>query len=355
MEVGMFQTPYMAPERTAKQVFEWSVRQAVIADEVGFAEYWVGEHATLNWESIPSPELVVAAAALQTKRIRLGPLAHLLPYYHPSTLAMQAGWLSQILEGRYMLGIAPGAYPGDAALRGFKDLSKNHRMMMESVEIMEQVWKGDPFEFKGEFWEAGMPHDDPTHPMRDMKPHGGHMPIAMTGLSPNSPSIKYAARHGYIPASVYAGNEFLSNHFEIYAQTAGEAGHPASRSMHRVVRDVFVARTDAEARKLATEGAMGRAWMEYLLPTYHTFGVLDGLLHDKTMDKSKVDADYLAEHVWIVGSPDTVAAKLQKWSDDLGGGFGMLLIYSHDYYDNPGPWEESMRLLAQEVMPRIRP
>ena len=45
------------------QVFDWAVRQAVHADRIGFSEYWVGEHGTLNWEGIPSPELVIAAAA----------------------------------------------------------------------------------------------------------------------------------------------------------------------------------------------------------------------------------------------------------------------------------------------------
>ena len=136
MQVGMFQTPFLPPERGPSDVFDWAVQQAIVADKVGFSEYWVGEHVTLNWEAIPNPELVIAAAARQTSRIKLGPLAHLLPYYHPATLAAQAAWLSHILKGRYQMGVAPGAYPTDASLRGFKDLSQNHRMAAESVAIM---------------------------------------------------------------------------------------------------------------------------------------------------------------------------------------------------------------------------
>lgn len=109
MKIAMFQTPYMGPERSDREVFEWAVKQAVVADKAGFSEYWVGEHATLPWEGIPSPELVIAAAALQTEQIKLGPLAHLLPYHHPATLAVQTSWLSHILKGRYMLGVATGA------------------------------------------------------------------------------------------------------------------------------------------------------------------------------------------------------------------------------------------------------
>lgn len=353
MKVGMFQTPFMGPERTPAQVFDWAVRQAVVADQAGFSEYWVGEHSTLGWESIPNPELVIATAGHLTKQIKLGPLAHLLPYYHPATLAIQTAWMSQILKGRYMLGVATGAYPSDAALRGIKDMSKNHKMMLEAIDIMQMVWKAEPFEFEGEFWKAGFPKHEPGHPWRDVRPYGGKMQMAMTGLTPNSPSITYAARHGFIPASVFAGNDFLRNHFQIYKEAAQGAGLPYDRSVHRVVRDVFVADTDKEAKRIATKMALGRAWSEYLKPTYQRFNVLQGLLHDSSVNPADVDADYLAEHVWIVGSPDTVVRKFQEWFDKLGGPFGTVLIYSHDYLDDPKPWEESMRRLVSEVVPRL--
>jgi alkanesulfonate monooxygenase SsuD/methylene tetrahydromethanopterin reductase-like flavin-dependent oxidoreductase (luciferase family) len=354
MKIGMFQTPFLRPERTAKQVFDWAIRQGVYADKIGFSEYWVGEHATLNWESIPSPELVIAGLASQTSRINLGPLAHLLPYHHPATLAMQTAWLSQILEGRYMLGVANGAYPTDAALRGITDMSVNHSMMLEAIGIMHKMWKGEPFQFEGKFWKAGMPEAQPGHPFRDMKPWGGDIHMAMTGLSSPSSSIAFAGKNGFLPASVYAGNAFLRSHFDTYAEEMAKAGRKAERSAHRVVRDVIVAETDAEARKLAIDGGIAHAWEQYIKPTYQRFGVLKGLLHDPDFDPDKVDGEYLAEHVWIVGSVETVRQKLQKWCDDLDGGFGTLLIYSHDYIDNPAPWERSMELLVKEVAPQIK-
>lgn len=33
-------------------------------------------------------------------QVKLGPLAHLLPYHHPATLAIQTAWMSQGLQGR---------------------------------------------------------------------------------------------------------------------------------------------------------------------------------------------------------------------------------------------------------------
>jgi alkanesulfonate monooxygenase SsuD/methylene tetrahydromethanopterin reductase-like flavin-dependent oxidoreductase (luciferase family) len=355
MHVAMFQTPLQRPERTPRQVFDWGVSQAIAADQAGYTEYWVGEHATLNWESIPNPELLISACVRETERIKFGPGAHLLPYFHPASLAIQVAWLSRVLEGRYMLGVGAGAYPSDAALRGFKDLSQNHPMMEEALEIMNLIWKNEPFYYEGKFWNAGYPEvEGGAHgEWRDLSPYGGKIEIGMTALSEKSPSVAYAGAHGYTPLSVYAGDAFLKHHWTDYEAAATAAGLKVDRSIHHVVRDAFVAETDAEAKKWAIEGALGTAWKEYLLPTYKRFGILKGLLHHPDMNVDEIDLDYLAEHVWLVGSVDTVVEKFQRWFDDLGG-FGTFIQYSHDYADNPGPWLESMELLAKEVAPRVQ-
>ncbi len=356
MDVAMFQTPFQRPERSAREVFEWAVAQAIEADQAGYTEYWVGEHATLNWESIPNPELVISACARETQRIKCGPGAHLLPYHHPATLAIQTAWMSRVLEGRYMLGVGAGAYPSDAALRGITDLSVNHPMMEEALEIMQMVWKCEPFHFEGKFWTAGYPEaeEGSAHgEWRDLSPYGGTMQIGMTGLSERSPSIAYAGARGWYPLSVYAGDAFLKQHWSDYSAAAADAGLSPDRSVHHVVRDVLIADTDAEAKKLAVDGALGHAWEQYLLPTYKRFGILKGLLHDPDMNLDEIDLDYLAEHVWIVGSVDTVVEKFQAWQDHLGG-FGTIIQYSHDYGDDPKPWVESMHLLAKEVAPRVK-
>ncbi|HEY4410206.1 MAG TPA: LLM class flavin-dependent oxidoreductase, partial [Acidimicrobiia bacterium] len=76
MEFALFHTPFDLPQRTPEQIFTYAVNQAVAAEEAGFTEYWVGEHFTQTWECIPNPELVIAAAARETDRIKLCPGAH---------------------------------------------------------------------------------------------------------------------------------------------------------------------------------------------------------------------------------------------------------------------------------------
>jgi alkanesulfonate monooxygenase SsuD/methylene tetrahydromethanopterin reductase-like flavin-dependent oxidoreductase (luciferase family) len=154
-----------------------------------------------------------------------------------------------------------------------------------------------------------------------------------------------------MPASVYSSNSALIEHFDIFAQASAAAERHGDRTVHRVVRDVFIADTDAEARKLALEGGMGRAWREYLLPTYHAFGIAEAMIEGTGLSVSDVTLEYLADNFWIVGSPETVQEKFETWTDKLGGGFGTLLMYSYDYIDNPTPWEESMRRMARKSRP----
>jgi alkanesulfonate monooxygenase SsuD/methylene tetrahydromethanopterin reductase-like flavin-dependent oxidoreductase (luciferase family) len=350
MKFAMFQTPFMRPSRSPREVFDYAVEQAIVCDQAGFTEYWIGEHATMTYESIPSPELVIAASARETSQLKLCPGAHLLPYHLPGTLAVQVSWMTHVTQGRYILGVGAGAYPSDAAVRGFKDLSKNHKMVLESLEIMQRIWQNEPFHHEGEFFNGGVPEPMAGHPWRDLTPYGGKVDIAMAGLSSPSSSLAFAGKKGWIPLSVYAGEAAIAGHWDTYEAAATEAGHSVSRDVLRVVRDVIVADTDAEARKLAVEGGMGDAWRNYLLPVYKQFGLLQAMLPG--MDIADVDVDTLAEKVWIVGSPDTVAEKLAGVLERTGG-WGTTLVYGHDYADDPSAWNYSVQLLTKEVAPKL--
>src|SRR2546423_230743 len=58
-----------------------------LAEKLGFDEAWVGEHMSIGYEMIASPELFLAAASQRTSRIKLGTAVSSLPYHHPFTLA----------------------------------------------------------------------------------------------------------------------------------------------------------------------------------------------------------------------------------------------------------------------------
>lgn len=361
MESGLIHIPYSRPGRTARQVFDFAIEVAREADAAGFTEMMVTEHATQLWENIPSPELVIAAAARETSRIKFAPMAHLLPHHHPAQLAIQVGWLSQVLEGRYFLGVGAGAYKNAAILHGLpEDMSENAAMVRESLDIMERVWKREPFRYKGKYWNAGFPeeedaeHGDESHCLADHSPWNGRLEIAVTGLSANSPSIRFAGERGFSPVSIFSGSAVLKTHWETYATAALANGHVPDRSRYRVSQEVFVADTDKEAKRRAIEGPMGYCWEHYLLPIYKRFHLIDGYVEDVGGHISDVDLEWLADHVWVVGSAATVQEKLEKLFD-LTGGWGVLQVQTHDYMDDPAVWYESIRQIAQNVAPKIFP
>jgi alkanesulfonate monooxygenase SsuD/methylene tetrahydromethanopterin reductase-like flavin-dependent oxidoreductase (luciferase family) len=64
-----------------------------------------------------------------------------------------------------------------------------------------------------------------------------------------------------------------------------------------------------------------------------------------------ITAEYLVDHHWLVGSPETVARKIRDLYE-LVGGFGTLLVIAHEWPDF-GVWDRSTTLLKEQVLPRL--
>ena len=330
METGLIFHPYMRPGRSARQTFEWGVQSSIKCDQIGFTSMLISEHASQVWENIPNPEMIMAAAALQTKQITFAPMAHLLPHQHPTKLAVMVGWLSQILEGRYFLGIGAGAYPQASYMHGIKNGSDTaflNEMVRESLFIMEKIWKREPFFYEGRFWNAGYPEEaashedgDEQHKLANFAPWNGAFPeIAVTGFSYNSPSMRLAGERNFKPISIYSGLDALKKHWETYSEAANKAGHTPIRKRHSVSQTVFVADTDQEAKRLVMEGPIGYCFNRYLIPIWRRFGMMDGFAKDAGVDPDKADLEFLVDHVFMVGSPDTVVEKLNALFHRCGG------------------------------------
>jgi len=365
MDTGLIFHPYMRPGRTAKQTFEWGVQSSIACDKAGFTTMMISEHASQIWENIPNPELIMAAAALHTDNIMFAPMAHILPHHNPTKLAMTVGWLSQILEGRYFMGIGAGAYPMASYMHGIKgeaaETENLNRMVRESLIIMEKIWKREPFWHEGEFWTAGFPEEeepqteeDEQHMLANYAPYGGAFPeFAVTGFSMNSPSMKLAGERNFKPVSIYSGLDALKKHWEIFSEANIKAGFTPDRKRHAVSHTIFVGDTDAEAKKEVMEGPIGYCFDRYLIPIWRRFGMMDGFAKDHGIDPLKADLEFLVDKVFIVGSPDTVVDKINTLFEQCGG-WGTLQIESHDYYDDPAPWYHSLELVAKEVAPRVK-
>ena len=74
--------------------------------------------------------------------------------------------------------------------------------------------------------------------------------------------------------------------------------------------------------------------------------------HHPEVPDSDVTLEYLADYVWLVGSPATVTEKLGEMYQQTGG-FGCLLALTFDQSENNERWENSQRMLVEEVLPNF--
>lgn len=355
MKVGLFMMPSHPPERSLYDGQQWDLQVLRWADEYGYSEAWIGEHFTAPWEPNPAPDLLIAQAAMQTKNIKLATGAHLLPYHHPAELAHRAAFLDHLLQGRYMFGIGAGGLPGDWKLFNVDGRAgENREMTREATEIILQLWAAqEPFRYEGKYWTV----DYPDEMFGLLRPHikpfqKPHPPIGVASLSPNSETLKIAGERGFLPLSLNFNPAYIATHWDAIAEGAARTGRTPSRNDWRIVREVFVAETDAEARRWSAGDMMGRMMREYFIPLITRVRLRSLLKHDPAVPDEEVSPEYLVEHGWLVGSPRTVADQLARMYEDLGG-FGTLLVLGFDYADNPEPWRQSMELLAKEVMPQF--
>ncbi len=355
MELGFFAMPAHPPERDLRQGFEWDLQVLRWLDELGFKEAWVGEHHNVPWEPLSAPDLLLAQAFRETERIRLGPGGFILPFHHPVSLANRLSWMDHLSGGRLNFGVAASSIPADWSSFNVDGASGvTRRMSRESLEIILKIWTEEPpWTVEGEFWKVEQVADLYGLFRPHLKPlQTPHPPIGMAGISPNSDTLKQAGARGFLPMSLNLAPRFLTSHWASVEAGAASVGRVADRADWRIVREVLVADTDEEAMRLAIDGGIGRMTREYNLPLMRNFGAFDLLKADPAMPDSDVTVENLALTSWIVGSPDTVVAKLEQLYRAVGG-FGVLMVLGYDYLDQPEAWRRSLELLAREVAPRV--
>jgi alkanesulfonate monooxygenase SsuD/methylene tetrahydromethanopterin reductase-like flavin-dependent oxidoreductase (luciferase family) len=352
MDIGLFYA-HQLPDTPPAEGFEWDMQVVRWAEEYGFSEAWFSEHFTVGYERWNSPELHVAAAARETSRLRLGTAANLLPYHNPVALAYRLMALDHITRGRLMVGFGAGAYPTDAQLFRTELPTQNAEMLEEGAELIQQIWadKGDGFTTEGKHFGVDVPPLGPLQLGNHWRPYQEGGPrVALAAFSPRSSTVRKAGMRGHIPLSIAMTDQYLAGHWEVYVEGAESAGRVPDRRDWRVVRDVIVADTDEEAMALATSTPLRRQQEEWTIPANER--VYRAMLPEGVPFEA-VNTEFLAQHSWIVGSPDTVVERLVE-EQERAGGYGQLLIYSYDFHAQPEAFRRHLQLLGTEVAPRVK-
>ena len=255
-----------------------------------------------------------------------------------------------------MVGIGAGGLPTDHVMFDVDAAAgENREMMAEAFELMVKFWTIDgPFQHDGKYYKGGRPEPIGPNLAFHLQPMTKPYPrVSIAGLSGSSPTLRFAGSRGLMPMSLCWSPDHLMSHWRVYCEGADSAGLTPNRADWRIGCEIMIAETDAEARRLAVEGSLGECWRNYMLPLMRQNNFISGCKHDQSVPDSDVTVDYLADKVWIVGSPSTAAEKLAKLRDKVGD-FGCLLQVVYDHLDDMEAYRGSLTALREEVMPQFQ-
>jgi limonene 1,2-monooxygenase len=153
LKFGIFLAPFHRLGDNPTLAIARDIELLVALDALGYDEAWVGEHHSAGWETIASPELIIAAAAERTKHIRLGSGVTSLPYHHPFLVAQRFVQLDHMTRGRAMLGCGPGALVSDAYMMGIEAKTQRPRMEEALAAIMALLACEEPVTMKTDWFE----------------------------------------------------------------------------------------------------------------------------------------------------------------------------------------------------------
>ena len=135
-----------------------------------------------------------------------------------------------------------------------------------------------------------------------------------------------------------------------YSEAARAAGREAMAGDWRVARNVFVADSTDEARRLARGNSLGQC-IQYILDLTARGPGLGMWKKSPDQPDSECNLDYFLSEVLIVGDPDDVSQQLRQLRSQVGG-FGTLVLVAHDW-DDRKRWLRSLGLFVNEVMPSL--
>jgi hypothetical protein len=317
----------------AGKAHDESIRQTValaqLAEQQGYARFWVSEHHAHPSIVGTAPEILMAAIAMQTKTIRIGSAGVMLPHYAPLKVAEQFRVLDALAPGRIDLGVgrAPGSDGKTAQLLNPDRYASDHFPQ----QVMElQAWvKGQPL-------PAGHPgHGVFAYPQSATSPS-----LWMLGSSDYGAQLAAHLGLPYAFAWFITDGQGAPQALQIYRQTFKPS---ASLSQPQATLCVWAlaADTDEEAWHLFKSRARWR--MD------RNIGRIGPLLPPELADRDYSDAEQWALQSMrdnaLVGSAKTVAQKLK----DLAAKFELDELVIITWTFDPEAQAHSYELLAQEL------
>jgi limonene 1,2-monooxygenase len=352
LKFGSFLAPHHPIGENPTLLLRRDLDFAVQLDQLGYDEFWCGEHHSSGWEMIASPEMFLAAAGERTERIMLGTGVVSLPYHHPFNVAQRMVQLDHLTRGRAMFGSGPGALPSDARTHGIAPTLLRDRQD-EALGVIIRLLRGEPrFSYECDWFTL----NDAALQLLPLQED-----LPMTVASSISPSgMQLAGKYGIgvlsLASSSTEGLAALPTQWSFAEEAAALHGQTIDRRDWRVLMAWHLADTREQAIAEAAHG-LQRWHNEY---NVDILGRPGAVAYD--------DAYQLAEEVasgeaggngagaGVIGTPDDAVAAITRLYDTVGG-FGTVLGFAHDWANKEATlrsWEMFARYVIPEVNGQLR-
>ena len=311
-------------------------------DQLGFDEFWCGEHHSTGWEMIASPEMFLAAAGERTRRIRLGTGVVSLPYHHPFIVAQRMVQLDHMTGGRAIFGSGPGALPSDAHVLGIDPITQRDRQD-EALGIIRRLLRGEErFSYKSDWFEL---NEAKLH----LLPLQENMPFAVASMvSPSGMTLAGKHETGVLSIGSMSteGLSALPTQWSFAEDSAVKHGTQVDRANWRIVLSWHIAESREEAIAQSKDGLFH--WHnEYNVGTLQRPGVGPFQTPNEGIEKTAYSEGATA----VIGTPDDLIKRLRELKE-LTGGFGVVIGFVHDWANRENTmksWDLVMRYVAPEM------
>jgi luciferase family oxidoreductase group 1 len=328
LKISVLDQSPVAEDKTQDHAIRESLALAKHCDALGYHRYWVSEHH--NSASIvgTAPEVLMAAIAATTQRIRIGSAGVMLPHYSTLKVAEQFRVLEAIAPGRIDLGVgrAPGSDRMTAmALNPDPNAAENFPNQVLELDC----------------WLRGEPLP-PGHPFREIRAHPqGPTTPEIWILGSSDYGAQLAAHFGlpYAYAYFFTDGRGTEEALALYRRNFRPSAFHA-QPLATICVWALAADTEAEARRLMMTREHWRVGFEKGLRT-PLVSPETAAAHPYT-EAERAIIQRLRERA-IVGNADQVAAKL----GELAATFGLDEIVINTWTHDPAARHRSYELIAQ--------
>jgi alkanesulfonate monooxygenase SsuD/methylene tetrahydromethanopterin reductase-like flavin-dependent oxidoreductase (luciferase family) len=344
MKVGLFDHVERT-DRPLATLFDERLTFAAAADEAGIYCLHVAEHHSTPLNMVPVPGVYLGAVARATQRMRLGPLVYLLPLYSPLRLIEEICMLDQLSHGRYEVGVGRGVSPFELGYHHV-DHDRSRDIFLDAYACLSAGLVADPFSYSGPHYKYAnvpMPLRPAQHP---------HPPFWYPSSNPGGSA--WAGEHGLHFVSL-GPTAFAKANIDAYRGALAKRGGAAQPKAEfrggaaiGVLRNIVVADTDAEARRIAAPAMAHHLEALNWLRTLH--GASESAARINVPRAASLD-DGIKDGSVIAGSPATVFETIERQTSELGINY----LLSYLFFGNMSLTHalRSLALFATEVMPRI--